>query len=140
MFDQWALKNKEDYGSESNPSEDQLNPIERKAKVLSEVKTLKKEKKRKKSPKKKNHVSSQKNNKEGFNFLLRKKESLSFLQNTVFEKEKKKEESKVLTKRKEKEKEITIKKEVKATYLQPRNKEPMVPPTRPKPPNPPVKK
>ena len=63
MFDQWAQKNREDYGSESNPSEDELNPIERKAKVLSEVKTLKPVKKRKKSPKKKKHASSQKNNK-----------------------------------------------------------------------------
>lgn len=27
LFEQWAMQNKEDDGSESNPSEDELNPI-----------------------------------------------------------------------------------------------------------------
>lgn len=58
------MQNKEDDGSESNPSEDELNPIERKAKVMSDLKARKPAKKmvkknlrmRKKSPKKKKEI------------------------------------------------------------------------------------
>lgn len=54
MFDQWAVLNREDYGSESNPSEDELNPVERKKKVMSDAKASKidKRKRRKSIPKK----------------------------------------------------------------------------------------
>lgn len=55
MFDQWAMLNREDYGSESNPSEDELNPIERKKKVMSDAQVSKMDKRmrrRKSIPKK----------------------------------------------------------------------------------------
>jgi hypothetical protein len=59
LFEQWALNNNEDFGSESNPEEDEFNAIERKTKVMSEAKALKpakilkkKKKKKLKSPKK----------------------------------------------------------------------------------------
>lgn len=50
LFEQWALQNRGDYGSESNPSEDELTFVERKEKVMSDSKqNLKEEKVNRKS-------------------------------------------------------------------------------------------
>jgi hypothetical protein len=52
MFEQWAISNREDMDSESNPSEDELSAMERKEKVLAS-RDRKKQKHRHKLKKKK---------------------------------------------------------------------------------------
>ncbi len=67
------MQNRQDDGSQSNPSEDQLNPIERKAKVMSDVKARKPVKKFFKRKSKKKDKSLGKKKKSIAQYLLKQK-------------------------------------------------------------------
>jgi len=57
-FQQWEATNNNDSGSESNPSEDEFSPAERKDKVMSELHTNRKTIGKKKKNKKKKSVTT----------------------------------------------------------------------------------